>query len=60
MPSYYTYLVSSLPMLHFGEKPPLSFKQFLDICKDLTPDTEIQLLKRIGQNDQALYESSRR
>lgn len=45
MASFYTYLISSLPMLHFGAKPPFSFEKFLEICRDKIPDEEIVLLK---------------
>ena len=45
MPAYYTYLISSLPMLFFGVKAPFSFEKFLEICQDKIPDEEINLLK---------------
>ncbi len=46
MPGYYTYLISSLPMLHFGIKPPFSFEQFLKICQRVLPAGDINILKR--------------
>jgi len=37
MADFYPYLVSSLPMLHFGMKPPFSFERFLEICREFIP-----------------------
>ena len=34
MTNFYPYLISSLPMLHFGARPPFSFTRFLEICRD--------------------------
>jgi hypothetical protein len=45
MARYYIYLISSLPMLHFGAKPPFSFERFLGICQGLISDEEIKALK---------------
>lgn len=45
MSGYYTYLVSSLPMLHFGTKPPFSFGKFLEICRGLISASDIDTLK---------------
>lgn len=47
MPAYYTYLVSSLPVLSFSAKLPFSLKEFFIKCKDLIPETEIQLIGNI-------------
>lgn len=44
--AYYTYLISSLPMLHFGMKPPFSFEKFIERCQGLIPEAEIKMLKR--------------
>lgn len=46
MPGYYTYLISSLPMLHFAMKPPFSFEQFLNICQRAMPESDIDILKK--------------
>ena len=43
--AYYTYLISSLPMLHFGMKPPFSFEKFIERCQGLIPEAEIKALK---------------
>jgi hypothetical protein len=46
--SYYTYLISSLPMLQFGCYPPFAFKTFIDtISKDHLSDNDRELLLRI-------------
>lgn len=45
MADYYVYLISSLPMLHFAARPPFSFERFLEICADLIPDADMELLK---------------
>ncbi len=45
MPQYYIYLISSLPMLHFGAKAPFSFGSFLKICKGLVTDDGLAILK---------------
>ena len=47
MASYYTYFVSSLPMLGFGAKPPFSFEKFLQKCQDIISDSDITILKSI-------------
>lgn len=44
MPRYYTYLVSSLPQLQFGSKPPFSYAEFLRRCADCIPPEEVRLL----------------
>jgi len=45
MPQYYIYLISSLPMLHWGIKPPLSFRQFLKICQEKVTPGDLNILK---------------
>jgi len=45
MASFYVYLISSLPMLHFGAKPPFSFERFLEICQDKISVEDIHLIK---------------
>jgi hypothetical protein len=44
MADFYPYLVSSLPMLHFGMKPPFSFERFIELCSDFTPEKDFQVL----------------
>ncbi|MBP7056178.1 MAG: DUF2764 family protein [Candidatus Omnitrophica bacterium] len=45
---YYTYLISSLPMLTLGSKPPLSFEKFLSLCENLIPKNEVEELRNSG------------
>jgi len=45
MAAYYTYLISGLPMLNFGMKPPFSFDGFIERCQGLIPDAETDMLK---------------
>lgn len=47
MVSYY-YLVSSLPMLFFGAKPPFSFEGFLDKCRDFISLRDMDVLEGIS------------
>lgn len=49
MPNFYVYLISSLPMLHFGAKPPFSFERFLETCRDKVPEADIGLLKLVQE-----------
>lgn len=48
MPQFYVYLISSLPMLHFGAKPPLSTEKFLDMCKGFVPDEDLAVIASVG------------
>jgi hypothetical protein len=45
MVAYYTYLISSLPMLSFVSRPPFSLEDFFTKCKGLIPGTDIELLR---------------
>ena len=44
MADFYPYLISSLPMLHYGAKPPFSFERFLDMCRPFTPGKDYRIL----------------
>ena len=46
MPSYYTYFISSLPMLYFGAKSPLSSERFFNMCENVISESDIDILKR--------------
>lgn len=50
MVSYY-YLISSLPMLSFGVKPPFSFAVFLDKCRDFVSQRDMDILKEVSLNN---------
>jgi len=52
MAVFYPYLVASLPMLHFGMKPPFSFERFLDICCPLIPEKDCRVLRTLPQPEQ--------
>ncbi|MCK4961666.1 MAG: DUF2764 family protein [Anaerolineales bacterium] len=58
MPGYYTYLISSLPMLNFGAKPPFSFEQFLRICQRVIPESDIGILKQASITGEYSYQSN--
>lgn len=58
MAAYYVYIVSSLPMLQFGAKPPFSYEKFLLICKDLIPEHELGLLEAIYNGKEESYDHS--
>lgn len=49
MPSFNVYLAATLPMLHFGARPPLSSQQFLERCAELILQEELSILKAASQ-----------
>jgi hypothetical protein len=49
MADFYPYLIASLPMLHFGMKPPFSFERFLEVCSPLIPKKDFQLVRTLPQ-----------
>ncbi len=48
MANFYEYLVSSLPMLHFGMDLPFAFERFLQIARGLIPDEDFKVLEGIS------------
>jgi hypothetical protein len=52
MADFYPYLIASLPMLHFGMKPPFSFERFLEMCRRFIPEKDYQLLRTLPQPPQ--------
>ncbi|MCX5704880.1 MAG: DUF2764 family protein [Candidatus Omnitrophica bacterium] len=44
MPSFYTYFISSLPMLRFGQPLPFSYAVFLGKCSELIPAEDFKIL----------------
>jgi hypothetical protein len=50
MEAYYTYLISSLPMLNFSSRPPFSLDGFFVKCKGLIPEAEINSLRNACYN----------
>jgi len=51
MAGYHSYLLASLPMLHFGAKPPLSFEGFCGACRGLVSDEEYGLLEALPRGE---------
>lgn len=56
MPGYYTYVLSSLPMLQFGKRPPFSFERFLQMCEGLVSEDDMELLKMAPRTGEFVYE----
>ncbi|MDD1669007.1 MAG: DUF2764 domain-containing protein [Methanomicrobiales archaeon] len=52
MAGAYPYLVASLPMLHFGMKPPFSFERFLEVCRGWIPERDYRVLSTIPQPEE--------
>jgi hypothetical protein len=46
MSGYYPYLISTLPMLNFGMRPPFSGDKFLEICRQFIPEADIEAIKK--------------
>jgi hypothetical protein len=59
MADFYTYVIASLPMLHFGMKPPFSFERFLEVCRPFIPEKEFQLLRTLPQPEQYFEKGKR-
>lgn len=57
MTTFYTYLISSLPYLHFGARLPFSFKEFLSICARFIPESEVKILNDLPEIDKGFYHS---
>src|SRR3989338_7411096 len=51
MSNFYIYLISSLPMLQFGIKPPFSFQRFIQMCENLVSENEVAVLQYLPQKD---------
>ncbi len=45
----YVFLLSSLPMLHIGAKPPFSFERFLALCHSQAPEADFAVLEAVGR-----------
>jgi Protein of unknown function (DUF2764) len=59
MADFYPYLIASLPMLHFGMKPPFSFERFLEVCCPFIPKKDYRLLLTLPQPEQYFEKSTR-
>lgn len=53
--SYYIYLISSLPMLHFTAKPPFSFEKFLEVCQRFIPEEGMAVIKIAAEKPGYVY-----
>jgi hypothetical protein len=60
MADFYPYLIASLPMLHFGMKPPFSFEGFLEICHPFIPKKDYHLVCTLPKPEQYPENSKRR
>jgi len=49
MPAYYTYLISSLPMLNFNARMPFSLEGFFVKCRGLVPEKEFEILSALEE-----------
>jgi len=52
MADFYPYVIASLPMLHFGMRPPFSFEKFLEVCRPLMPEKDFRLLRTLPKPEQ--------
>jgi hypothetical protein len=59
MPQYYIYLISSLPMLGFGIKPPFSYQKFLELCEGKVSDEDMDILKKASLSGEYPYKDTR-
>ena len=58
MAEFYTYLVSSLPMLQFGMRAPFDMGRFIDLCRDMVPQDDLETL-RLCADDSYLEKTMR-
>lgn len=60
MPAYYTYLISSLPVLNFDMLPPFSFGSFLSKCEGLVSEKDLGVLSGLSLNeaDETLFKTN--
>lgn len=59
MPRYYTYLISSLPVLHFASKPQFSYEKFIRMCEGLILDSELAFLSGLPKIAEKPYKDTR-
>lgn len=59
MPDFYPYLIASLPVLHFGMKPPFSFERFLEVCRPFIPKKDYNLLHLLPEPEHYLDNAKR-
>ena len=49
MAGYYIYLISSLPMLQFGMRPPFSYTRFIQLCEGFIMEKEVAVLESLPE-----------
>jgi len=57
MTNFYPYLIASLPMLHFGMKPPFSYEKFLERCRGLICAEDWALLSGLPDRGEIIREN---
>ncbi|MDD2689695.1 MAG: DUF2764 family protein [Candidatus Omnitrophica bacterium] len=48
MSGFYTYLIASLPALHFENKPPFSFANFISLCQQFVSVEDFKVLQEVS------------
>jgi len=56
MPDFYIYLVSTLPALSFGAKPPITTDKLFQASKDFIPGKDYTVLENLRDKGIFLYE----
>jgi hypothetical protein len=51
MSRYYSYLLSSLPVLNFGMTPPIDMDYYIEILQDFLPKIELDAIKKFALED---------
>lgn len=46
---YYTYFMSSLPLLRFGMRLPFSFEKFQEMCERVIAESDIEIIKNAAE-----------
>lgn len=59
MASFYPYLISSLPTLHFGARPSFPFEKFIEHCQRYIPGKDAQILKKVSIGGEYNIEAAR-
>ncbi len=59
MADFYPYIVASLPMLHFGMKPPFSFERFIEACSPFMAEKDFQTLVTLPQPEEYFDKAKR-
>lgn len=57
MPNFYTYLIASLPMLHFNGRAPFGFEKFLKNCLTFIPEQDFEILKTASIDGEYVFKN---